>query len=133
VRLVQFFDLFWFGETRYDDALALLEANQLVPLSRDAVDLAEKKERFASLDPRVRALFGEVAVVCMEILLRKLKAVRDDRRRLQAVRGADGPRDRIEAELRRKANALVHFVSLLDIPGAADVGARLLQMQAQIS
>jgi hypothetical protein len=141
VHLSQYFDCFYAGADRFDDALQILDSLGLIAVHGDKADMEAKLTRFAAMDTCIKQLFADVADKCMEMYFAKFKlvkqALRQSRMGRPPVLGSAHPQDvarqNILRQIRSKARALVNFIGMNQLYIGTDVNAKLVRLEALMS
>jgi len=141
LKLIHYFDSYYGGPGRYDEALQIIESLQLIASSGDEDDLEDKVNRFERLDDSIKRNMGEVALSCMEIYYLKYQQVKQelakgvdrDKQSSLLFNAGDKSRQKILEAYRDKARALVNFMTMTSSHIGADVNARLVRLETHMS
>ncbi|KAJ2777296.1 nuclear pore complex subunit [Coemansia javaensis] len=110
----------------YEEALATLQATQLLPLDADVARAAEHAERVAALDESITRNFSFILLAAMDTLAR-LYAGLAESPFVDAVKQAS------MLLLRRKARALMVFAGMLQFRMPSDTYAKLNRIEVSMS
>eukprot|EP01083_Nonionella_stella_P035730 97432_1 len=125
LRLMNFFDLYYAGEIRYEEALSRLDALNIFPAASSSVSHARAHaQSVRSLDSRVRRVFGDVALAAMEIVVAKY---RDLERRTS---GSGNPMtENILHILSAKGSSILQFLAATETHIRPDINTRISQLE----